>query len=155
DAADHWNPSISAAGTQVLYHRAAPDYSVPDIEPWGSPPGCPFKMLRVGGVFPVVSPDGQHFAMVSGEPDHLVIMNLDGGGRKTIVTAQNKEIFSLSWALKGDRIAFAYGAAFQTSERKTDVEIETIAADGSARKTLTARAGMNAFPAFSPDGKQL
>src|SRR5262249_44158381 len=76
-------------------------------------------------------------------------------GRKTIVTAQNKEIFSLSWALKGDRIAFAYGAAFQTSERKTDVEIETIAADGSARKTLTARAGMNAFPAFSPDGKQL
>jgi Tol biopolymer transport system component len=150
DAADHWNPSVSADGRQVLYHRTAADFSVPNVEPWGSPPGCRLWLVRVGGVFPAVSPDGKRVALANGSLD---VMNLDGSRRKTVLTAEH--IYSLSWAPHGDRIALTHGPLFQTPEGKADVDIETIAPDGTQRKPLTARAGNNAFPSFSPDGKQL
>jgi Tol biopolymer transport system component len=155
DADDHWNPSISANGMQILYHRTAPDFSVPNVELWGRPPGCNLRILRVDGVFPAFSPGGNRVALVSGSPDKLDIMNMDGSGRKTIFTADTKGIFSLSWAPTGDRIAFARGRAFQRLEPKEDVDIEIIAPDGTQRRPLTAKAGQNAFPSFSPDGKQL
>jgi Tol biopolymer transport system component len=155
DAADHWNPSVSADGQQVLYQRTPPDFSVPDVEPWGSPPGCPFQMLRADGIFPAVAPDGKRVALAGGPPAQLDVMNIDGSNRKKLFTTDAPYIFSLSWAPTGDRIAFARGLAFQTPEDKVGVDIETIAPDGTQRQPLIAKAGNNAFPSFSPDGKQL
>jgi Tol biopolymer transport system component len=154
DPADHWNPSVSADGQQVLYHRTAPDFGVPAVEPWGSPPGGTFKLLRVDGAFPAASPDGKRVVLVSGEPDQVVVRNLDGSGRKSLVIGEAEGFFSMSWAPTGDRIAFARGMPFPKPGSKAAVEIEVIAPDGTQRQALTAQSGSNAFPSFSPDGKR-
>jgi Tol biopolymer transport system component len=154
DVADHWNPSISGDGTQVLYHRSAPDFRTPNVERWGSPPGSTLRLLRVDGVFPSLSPDGQRVALVHEDPEGLYVMNIDGSSRKNIFKANTKGLFGLSWAATGDRIAFTHGHAFQTGS-KLDVDIEIIAPDGRWRKALTARASDNHFPSFAPDGKRL
>src|SRR5262249_38380426 len=70
-------------------------------------------------------------------------------------TADTGGIYALSWAPKGDRIAFTHGSAFEMPDSKAETDIEVIAPDGTQRKALTAKAGDNAFPSFSPDGKQL
>lgn len=152
DATDHWNPSIAADG-QVVYHKSAAGLLVPNVERWGSPPGCKFQMLRLAGAFPALSPDGKRLALTAGNFAQLDVMNIDGSGRKTLYNAGARNLFSLSWAHTGDRIAFSHGTAFQGPEGKVD--IETIAPDGSERKPLTGKAGNNGFPSFSPDGKQL
>lgn len=154
DPADHWNPSISADGTQVLYHKTASEFTiVPNVEVWGSPPGCEFQMLRLAGAFPALAPDGKRLALVAGNFARLDVMNIDGSGRKNLITAPARTVFSLSWAHTGDRIAFTHGGTFQGPESKVD--IETVAPDGSNRKALTENAANNGFPSFSPDGKQL
>jgi Tol biopolymer transport system component len=155
EAVDHWNPSVSPDGMQILYHRAAADFKVPAVERWGRPPGSTLDMLRVDGVFPAIAPDGKRVALVRSDPDRLDIMTLGGSSPKSVFTANGKNIFSLSWASTGDRIAFTYGVAFQQAKSRLDVEIEVIAPDGTQHKTLTVKAGDNAFPSFSPDSKQL
>jgi Tol biopolymer transport system component len=149
---DHWNPSISADG-QVLYHRAAAEYLVPNAELWGSPPGHAFAMLRIAGAFPAISPDGRRVALTAGNFARLDVMNIDGSDRRNIFAADPRNLFSLSWAHTGDRIAYSHGRAFQDAEGKVDIEL--IAPDGSQRKSLTSQAGNNGFPSFSPDGSQL
>jgi Tol biopolymer transport system component len=155
DPTDHWNASVSADGTRVMYHRTAPDFRVPNVELWGSPPGCQVRMVRVGGIFPALSPDGKRVAVVGGDPDQLDVMNLDGSGRKNVFTAGSERIYSLSWAPTGDRIAFMRGQPSQMSRGKIPMDIDVIALDGTPRKPLTAKAGEDSFPSFSPDGKQL
>src|SRR5262249_34449343 len=147
------NPSLSADGQQVLYHRTAPDFAVPNVELWGSPPECTFQMLRLAGAFPAIAPDGKRVALTAGNFGQLDVMNLDGTGRKNLFTAGARTLFSLSWAATGDRIAFSHGTAFQGPEGK--VALETIAPDGSGRQVLTDQGGNNGFPSFSPDGQQL
>src|SRR5205823_9720940 len=68
---DHFNPSISADGGQVLYHKQAPGFPVPNVELWASPPGCKFQMLRLDGAFPALAPDGQRVALVTEKSDQL------------------------------------------------------------------------------------
>lgn len=150
---DHWNPSISADGRYVLYHRTAPDITIPNVELWGSPPGRDFQMLRVTGAFPAVSPDARRVAVTVGNFGKIDVMNLDGTDRRTIFTSRRRSVFSLSWGRGHNRIAFSHGTVFQGAEEQ--VNIETIAPDGSDRKTLTEDAGNNGFPSFSPDGTQL
>src|SRR5262245_30732044 len=98
-------------------------------------------MLRLAGAFPALSPDGKRVALTAGNFAQLDVMNLDGSDRKTLFTAGPRNLFSLSWAHTGDRIAFSHGTAFQKAEGKVD--IETIAPDGSARQALTDKAGNN------------
>jgi Tol biopolymer transport system component len=152
DPTDHWNPSLAPDG-QVLYHRSAADFLVPNVELWGSPPGCPMQMLRLAGAFPAVSPDGSRVALTGNNFSQLDVMNLDGTGRKNLFSSPPRTVFSLSWAHVGDRIAFSHGTAFQGPEGKVDIEI--IAPDGTGARSLTSKAGNNGFPSFAPDGKQL
>jgi Tol biopolymer transport system component len=152
EPADHWNPSIAPDG-QVLYHQMANEFLVPNVELWGSPKGHPFQMLRLAGAFPAISPDGKRVALTGGNFARVDVMNIDGGARKTIFSADARTVFSLSWAHTGDRIAFSHGTAFQGPDH--NVNIETVAPDGSEHKPLTEKAGNNGFPSFSPDGKQL
>jgi Tol biopolymer transport system component len=152
EPADHWNPSISPEG-QVLFHKTAPRSFVPNVELWGSPLGGRFQMLRVTGAFPAPSPDGRRVALTNGDFAGVDVMNIDGSDRKTIFRSDPRTVFSLSWARRGDRIAFSHGKVFQGAD--FDVDIETIAPDGSGHQVLTTTAGNDAFPSFSPDGEQL
>jgi Tol biopolymer transport system component len=160
DPADHWNPSLSADG-QVLYHKSAADFLVPNVELWGSPPEFKVQMLRLAGAFPAISPDGKRVALTAGNFAQLDVMNIDGSSRQNLFSSKARSVFSLSWSHGGapgakeseERIAFSHGKAF--SEPDGAVDIETITPGGAERRAITAKAGNNGFPAFSPDGRQL
>src|SRR5205807_1597053 len=47
DPTDHWNPAIAPDGRTVAYHKASPDATTPNVEPWGAPPGAPLRVLRL------------------------------------------------------------------------------------------------------------
>jgi Tol biopolymer transport system component len=153
EATDHWNPSVSANGTRVVYHRTTPGLAVPHVELWGSPPGTNLKLLRLAGSFPAFAPDGKRLALVANGFARLDVMNLDGSGRRTLYTGTNRGVFSTSWAHHGDQIAFAVGGVFQGA--KAGVDLMAVRPDGTDMHPLTGEAGNNGFPAFSPDGKQL
>ena len=40
EATDHWNPSLSPDGRQVVYHQSTSDFLIPNVELWGTPPGA-------------------------------------------------------------------------------------------------------------------
>jgi Tol biopolymer transport system component len=153
DPADHWNPAIAPDGKQVVYHRSAADTLVPNVELWGTPPGFPFQMLRLAGAFPAFAPDGRRLALTGGNFSRLDVMNVDGSGRKTIHTSRTRSLFSLSWAHEAGLIAFSHGTAFQPPDGTVDIAV--LQPHGSNYRQLTDQAGNNAFPSFSPDGKQL
>jgi Tol biopolymer transport system component len=153
EATDHWNPSISADGTQVVYHKATPGSAAPNVERWGAPPGTGLTLLRLAGSFPAFSPDGKRLALVGGHFDQLDVMNLDGSGRRTLYTGKERGLFSTSWAHHGDRIAFAVGGVFQGA--RAGVDLMAVRPDGGGLHGLTRDAGNNGFPTYSPDGKRL
>jgi Tol biopolymer transport system component len=152
EATDHWNPSISPDGRQVVYHKATPGLAVPNMELWGVPPGSDLKLLRVEGAFPSFSPEGKRLALVD-DLARLDLMNTDGSGRKTLYSGQSGGLFSTSWGRQGDQIAFAVGGVFQGAG--AGVDLMAVRPDGSGLHSLTRQAGNNGFPSFSPDGRQL
>lgn len=152
EATDHWNPAISPDGRHVVYHMATPSLTVPDVEFWGAPPGTHLKLLRLAGAFPSFSPDGKRLALV-GDLARLDLMNADGSGRETIYAGQSRGLFSTGWARQVELIAFAVDGVFEGAEARVD--LITVRPDGSGLRRLTRQVGNNAFPAFSPDGKQL
>lgn len=151
DAGDHWNPSISRDGGQVVYHRATPGLKIPNVELWGTPPGTAIKMLRLAGAFPAFSPDGKRLALV-GDLARLDMMNTDGSGRKTLYQGRERGLFSTGWG-EGGRIAFAVGEVFEGPAARVDLMM--VGPDGGNLHKLTRDAGNNGFPAFSPDGQRL
>lgn len=153
DPTDHWNPSISADSAQVVYHKITPGFMASNVEVWGAPPATGLKMLRLVGAFPAFSPDGRQIALVGGGLARLDVMSLDGSGRRTLYAGKDRGVFSAGWAHHGDEIAFAAGGVFQGSEAAVD--LMTVRPDGSGLHKLTRDAGNNAFPAYSPDGRQL
>jgi Tol biopolymer transport system component len=153
EATDHWNPSITPDGQTIVYHKAAPGFVAPHVELWGTPPGMATQLLRLAGAFPAFSPDGKRVALTGGNFGQVDVMNCDGSDRKTIYPGQPRTVFSLSWAHRGDWIAFSHGTAFQGPEGKVDLML--IRPDGSEPKQVTADTGNNGFPSFAPDGQQL
>ncbi|MCI0460044.1 MAG: DPP IV N-terminal domain-containing protein [Gemmataceae bacterium] len=152
-SAEHWNPSLSPDGWHVVYHKAEPGHVAPNVELWGAPPGTELRLLRLGGAFPAFSPDYKRVALTGGNFARIDVMDMTGSNRKTIFEGKSRTVFSLSWAHSGGRIAFSHGTAFQGPEG--EVNIETIAPDGSGHRKLTTDSGNNGFPSYAPDGKRL
>jgi Tol biopolymer transport system component len=151
--ADHWNPSISPDGRLVAFHQSTAGTTVPNVEPWGAPPGTELRLFRLAGSFPAFAPDGRRLALVGGNFGRLDLINVDGTGHQTLFEGKRRGLFSTSWAHHGDRIAFALGPAFGAVG--DEVDIVTIRPDGSGFSQLTKGAGNNGFPAFSPDGRRI
>jgi Tol biopolymer transport system component len=150
---DCWNPTIAPDGRSVIYHRASPDSVTPNVEAWGAPPGTALKLLRLAGAFPAFSLDGRRIAFCGGAMARLDLMNLDGTARKTLYNGESRTLFSTSWGHRGDRIAFALGPVFEGPGARVD--IASIRPDGSAFAQLVRDPGNDAFPSFSPDGREL
>jgi Tol biopolymer transport system component len=156
DKTDHWNPSLSADGASVVYHKVTPGLAQPRVELWGTPPGTDVQMLRiVDGMFPAFSPEGKRIAFIDGIFDagrhSIAVMNNDGSDYKRIWSGPT-DLFSLSWAHSGDLLAFSRGGYFR--DAKAEINIATIRPDGTELKTLIADKSNNGWLSFAPDGKQ-
>jgi Tol biopolymer transport system component len=153
EATDHWNPSISPDGRRVVYQKSTSNFTVPNVELWGTPTGTDLKLVRVAGSFPALSPDGQRLALVANNFTRLDVMNLHGAQRKTLYTGKHRGVFSVSWTHDPEQIVFGVGASFQGP--KGEVDLMSVAPDGTGLQQLTQEKGNDAFPSFAPDGRQL
>ncbi len=150
---DHWNPAIAPDGKRVVYQKIKPGTQTPNVEWWGGPPSTGLKLLRLAGAFPAFSPGFKHVALTGGNFARLDVMRLNGSQRRTVYDAKRRTLFSLSWSKNPQRIAFSHGPAF--ADPSDNVNIATVNPDGSDYQRLTEDAANNAFPSYSPDGKQL
>lgn len=150
---DHWNPTISANGERIVYHKESPDQTVPNVELWGTPTGTELNLLRLAGAFPAYSPDGKRLALTGGSFARIDVMDLDGQNRKTIFEGKRRTLFGTSWSHGVERVAFSYGVVFGDSG--ASVNIMAASPDDDQVEPLTADAGNNGFPSYSPDGSQL
>jgi Tol biopolymer transport system component len=153
EATDHWNPSLSPDGKNVVYHKSTANFIVPNVELWGTPAGTDLKLVRVAGSFPAFSPDHKRLALIANNFTRLDVMNLDGTGRKTLYTGKHRGVFSVSWSHQPEQIVFGVGASFQGP--KGEVDLMAVQPDGADLQQLTKGNGNDAFPSFAPDGKQL
>ncbi len=153
ESIDHWNPAISPDARYVLYHKRTRGAATPNVERWSTPPDTDLQMLRVAGAFPSFSPDGQQMVLTGGSFARVDRMAVDGSQRETLFTGGSRSTFGLSWASRGDWIAFSHGAVFAGAT--ASVNLKRMRPDGSELSLLTDDAGNNGFPSFSPDGRQL
>lgn len=80
----------------------------------------------------------------------IFVVGADGRGRRRVArTARRIAISSLSWSAKGPRLVFT------ETIPQNDLEIYTVAADGSGVKRLTRNDVDDLQPSWAPDGRRL
>jgi Tol biopolymer transport system component len=105
---------------------------------------------------PVWSPDGTKIAFISNR-DYLFalyVMNADGSNAR-LVTDKVIDAGEPAWSPDGGKLAFSGGVRGSIGLTIPSVNIYVVNVDGSGLTQLTRDAGMNASPAWSPDGKQI
>jgi len=150
---DHWNPTIGPDGRSIVYHKQTPGKTTPNVDLWGAPSETRLNMLRLAGAFPAFSPDRRRLALTGGSFARIDVMNLDGSKRKTIFEGKRRSLFGTSWSHEPEQIAFSYGEVF--AKPGAGVNIMAASPDEKKIEPLTADAGNNGFPSYSPDGKQI
>ena len=84
----------------------------------------------------------------------LVVQRIDRPSALRILTPPAQYVDALSWSPDGCEIA--YSAAPRTGfSAAYDARIYVVALDGGGVRTVVDRAGMNAGPRFSPDGRSI
>lgn len=105
---------------------------------------------------PSPAPDGRQFAYVSlrSGKSQIYIANLDGSGDRQLTgsNTQEGENFSPVWSPDGKTILFISNRDSQAP--KTNLEIYSIAPDGSAPKRLTSNSAADSEPSWFPDSKR-
>ncbi|XP_047328695.1 uncharacterized protein LOC124932132 [Impatiens glandulifera] len=150
----HFNPFISSDSKWIGYHRCrggdktktGKDLVV--LEPIQSPlPKT--SAIRVGGVFPVSSPEGDRIAYVN--MPGLYVINNDGSNKREITSSF---AFSLAWDPKRKGTLYT-NIGPSLANVSTDVHVVSIDVDDPnlTMKILTTGGKNNAFPSPSPDGK--
>jgi TolB protein len=117
-----------------------------------------FVALVVAAAVPTAQPAGATFPGANG-PIAFRLDNLDTGESKPLFRAQpdgtavtelyGRAGFGSDWSADGTRIAF------DIVERDGDVQIATMAADGSDVETLTSGQGIHEIPSWSPNGRRI
>ena len=113
-----------------------------------NPDGSTIRMLTItlGDSSPAWSPDGTKLAFV--DYGKLLVVNVDGSGRRELPTSAGYVNASPSWSPDGAKIAFsAYG------DNGSDIFALDLAS-GAQTAVLTA-ATNDSWPAWSPDGTRL
>jgi hypothetical protein len=85
----------------------------------------------------------------------IFTMNSDGSGLLTLFDVAGAYDSAPAWSPDGSRIAFESDADVDGANPERDMEVWTMATDGSAPVQLTHNALHDEGPAWSPDGRQL
>jgi TolB protein len=143
------NPSWSADGKMVVYHKRTGDKPASGMTPaFSRDPG--FSLYRTGD-FPSWSPAGDRF-VVSIEPG-LQMFDAKGGNGRIIYDSKGPQVAFPSWSPDGKTIAFGAGSYF--SGHAKPAVIAMVNADGTGFRKVTEGPGNAGFPSWSPDGKRI
>lgn len=155
-------PSWRPDGRGILFRRSGPGRvgSIWQMGPLGENPMLRFQPPLVP-LYPSWSPDKRRvlfaaFSSARGDADRgIFTMGGDGSGPVTLFDVEGAYDSAPAWSPDGRRIAFESDADVAGANPERDMELWTMAADGSDRRQLTRNALHDEGPAWSPDGRLL
>jgi TolB protein len=155
-------PSWLPNGHGILYRRSGPSGvgSIWQMGLLGEHPMLRFQPPNVP-LYPAWSPDMSRVLFTailspSGDTDRgIFTMNGDGSGLLKLFDFPGSYDSAPAWSPDGSRIAFESDADIGAANPERDMEVWTMAADGSDPVQLTSNALHDEGPAWSPDGKLL
>jgi len=113
---------------------------------------------------PAWSPDGMTIAFARNYPEAIWLMNADGSDQRQLTTPRqdtdsgDEEDFGPDWSPNSKWIAFSRvhePHMGRTGGTRYRIDIYVIGTDGTGLRRLTRLAGMNSWPAWSPDGRRI
>ncbi len=151
-----WFPN----GRNILFRRSGPTAASSSIWQMSALGASPFLRYQPphSPLYPTWSPDASKIlftAMLSptGDTDRgIFTVNRDGSGLTTLFDMPGTFDSAPAWRPDGRRIAFESDANIAGGNPEGDLEIWTMAADGSDVRQLTHNAIRDEGPAWSPDG---
>jgi Tol biopolymer transport system component len=162
----YWAPDFDPKSRRMVCYGTAPFEDAPQAPTMSGPapflvweqreekklPGHAIKLYASrGAAFPSFNPSATE--LVSGF-EALTISEIDGGNMRVIYHSKEGPSWSPDWSKDGQWIVFNVGGHF--AGPAASAHIWKIRPDGSGAVNLTAGSkGNNAFPAFSPDGRQI
>lgn len=155
-------PSWRPDGRGILFRRSGPSRvgSIWQMGLLGESPSLRFQPHAVP-LYPTWSPDKRRvlFAAIlspTGDSDRgIFTIDADGSGLLTLFDVAEAYDSAPAWSPDGRRIAFQSNADVDGANPERDMEVWTMAADGSDRVQLTRNAVHDEGPAWSPDGRLL
>jgi Tol biopolymer transport system component len=160
-----WSPD----GKRVVFHKRLAVTQPAIQKTFNRNPG--YELSLTGTILPAFSPTGDRF-VTNGRPApnsrlgaSLLVTTVATGRTEVIHEEKGRNVLAPQWSPGGDKIIFSVGEfraffdGFQSLFLKPGDRVETgaqvaiVNADGTGFEELTAGAGNNAFPSFSPDGK--
>jgi TolB protein len=155
-------PAWLADGSAILYRRSGSGLvsSIWQMGPRGESPRLLLAPPQ-SALYPSASPDRREeiFAMVrspTGDTDRAIVAApADGAGLQTLFDVPGAYDSAPAWSPDGSRIAFESNADVGGGNPEGDMEIWTMAADGTGATQLTHNAAHDEGPAWSPDGTLL
>jgi TolB protein len=150
------SPSWSADGTRMVFHRDV-DHNWPPFQEWHIR-NPKFGLVRTG-VFASYSPMGDRLLCNDKTAgvlhNSILVMKADGSELSVLFSDAEKSALAPVWSSQGDKIAFALGRFFQSSDGPAIADIAVMNRDGTGLKLLTDGSANYGFPSWSPDGRYL
>lgn len=149
---DPWNefaPSATPDGSRVAYQKEAGAFTPAWIMNGdGSAQEQMIPYSVSGGL--MLSGDAQRllYGYAAAGPSEIVVTQVGGMGDLAYLTINDDADYNAAWDARERRVVLS-------SDRDGDRELYVMNADGSAVTRLTNSAGMDDFPAWSPDGKKI
>jgi len=156
-------PSWLPDGSGILFRRSGPTSRVGSIWQMGVLGASPVLRFTTPAppLYPSFAPDMTRVAYAAilsptGDTDRAIFSQAaDGSDLRTLFDAPGAYDSAPAWSPDGARIAFESNANVGGANPEGDMEVWTMAADGSAPTQLTHNAIHDEGPAWSPDGRLL